>query len=252
MKENSLAISVSLLFHIIIVVLFLRVPLDQYIKPKLIALDFSIEKELLAGATARLNPAEGGKIGNRKSEIVNRTTENERTNMNREQNVQKSFVTEAPLAKQDNGNTIASDPAGQVTVRGEAGPTGAKADSTSENNISVGKASHYIPAGSGNIRIIDYGKDGSGVKDFPFVNDTLRKRFQNAYPEKAYERMWEGEVLLSFIISENGVVQDVEVVHSSGYRTFDNHAKKILKETSFKKKLPYSLRINNFKVTYRL
>ena len=44
MKEHSIAVSVSLLFHIIIVALFLRVPFDQYIKPKLMVLDFSLEK----------------------------------------------------------------------------------------------------------------------------------------------------------------------------------------------------------------
>ena len=44
MKEHSFAISVSLLFHVIIVALFLRVPFDQYIKPKLMVLDSSLEK----------------------------------------------------------------------------------------------------------------------------------------------------------------------------------------------------------------
>ena len=44
MKEHSIAISASLLFHIIIVVLFLRVPFDQYLRPKLMVLDFSLEK----------------------------------------------------------------------------------------------------------------------------------------------------------------------------------------------------------------
>jgi TonB family protein len=264
MKEHSIAISASLMFHIVIVALFLNVPFDKYVKPKLMVLDFSLEKARVI--SDRENGKRETEIGNRKSEIVkhetqivnrksqivSRTTENEGTIMNREQIAQRSFVTEAPLAKQNNGNTIASDLEGKVTVHTEAGPTGGRADSTSESNISVGKASPYIPASSGNIRIVDYGRDGSGVKDFPFINDTLRKRFQNAYPERAYEQMWEGEVLLSFIISENGVVQDVQVVHSSGYRTFDNHAKKMLKETSFNKKLPYSLRINDYKVTYKL
>ena len=44
MKEHSIAVSVSVLFHVIIVAIFLRVPFDQYIKPKLMVLDFSLVK----------------------------------------------------------------------------------------------------------------------------------------------------------------------------------------------------------------
>jgi TonB family protein len=253
MKENSFAFSASLLLHVIIVALFLRVPFDQYVKPKLMVLDFSLEKGRTAGDVKIVNRESEvvkpeTQISNLKSQIANRTAENEGAIINREQNIQGKVA-----AKPSNElNTVASDPEGRVTVRGEAGPAGGRADSTSERNISIGEALHPVPAGFGNIRVIDYGRDSSGVKDFPFINDTLRKRFQNAYPERAYEQMWEGEVLLSFIISENGVVQDVEVVHSSGYRTFDNHAREMLKETSFNKKLPYSLRVNNYKVTYKL
>ncbi len=44
MREHSLGISISLLFHIIVVALLLRVPLDQFIKSKSIVLDFTLEK----------------------------------------------------------------------------------------------------------------------------------------------------------------------------------------------------------------
>ena len=66
MKEHSIAVSVSLLFHVIIVALFLRVPFDQYIKPKLMVLDFSLEKG---------RAADDAEIGNRESRIVNRETQ---------------------------------------------------------------------------------------------------------------------------------------------------------------------------------
>ena len=52
---------------------------------------------------------------------------------------------------------------------------------------------------------------------------------------------WEGEVLLSFVISENGAVHDVEVVNGSGRRIFDDHAREILEKTTFNRKLPYPL-----------
>jgi protein TonB len=243
MKEHSFAISVSLLFHIIIVALFLRVPFDQYIRPKLMVLDFSLENGRVADSAEN---------GNRESGIANRTAENEETIINREQNIQGKFTAEASLAKQNNVDAIVSDPAGQVTIRGETGPMGAKTDSVSGKNISVGEDSRNFSAASGSMRVIDYDKGGSGVKDFPFIDDTLHKRFKNMYPDRARRMGWEGKVLLSFVISEIGTVHDVEVVNGSGRHIFDDHARGILKKTTFNEKLPYSLKIDNYLVTYQL
>ena len=75
MKEHSLAISVSLLFHIIIVALFLRVPFDQYIRPKLMVLDFSLEKGRIIGDGEDRKTEDG----NRESGIVNRGIKDRRS-----------------------------------------------------------------------------------------------------------------------------------------------------------------------------
>ena len=149
-------------------------------------------------------------------------------------------------------NTVASDPASQVTVRGETGPIGVKADDASGKHISVsGDARNLLPTAGGR-RVIDYGTGGSGVKDFPFIADTINRRFKDRYPDRARRMGWEGEVRVSFVISEDGAVYDVEVVNSSGRNIFDDHAREILAKTTFNRRLPYPLKIENCPVTYKL
>jgi TonB family protein len=252
-REHSIAFSASLLFHVIVVALFLHVPFDQYVKPKLMVLDFSLEKGRTIAGGKDVNHESG--TGNRETQIANRetqTTNREPQIENREQNIKRNLTAEASLAKQNNVDTIASDPAGQVMIRGEMGPMGAKANNTGDKNISVGGGSRNLPAVSGGMRVIDYGKDGVGAEDFPFVGETLNRRFKDRYPDRARRMGWEGEVRVSFVISEDGVVHEVEIVKSSGRSIFDEHAKEILAKTTFDRRLPYPLKIENRRVIYKL
>jgi TonB family protein len=257
MKEHSIAISASLLFHVIIVALFLRVPFDQYVKPKLMVLDFSVEKGRTVNIAEDVNRKsqianrESG-IVNRETQIVNRTAENEGTTINREQNIQSKFAAEASLVMQNNMDAIVSDPAGQVVVRGEMAPMPTKANNTADKNVSAGGGSRNLPAVFGGMRVIDYGKDGLGAEDFPFIAETLNRRFRDKYPDRARRMGWEGEVRVSFVILQDGVVQEVEVVKSSGHSVFDNHAREILAKTTFDRRLPYPLKIENRRVIYKL
>jgi TonB family protein len=253
MKEHSIAISASLLFHVIIVALFLRVPFDQYVKPKLMVLDFLIEKGRAVDDAEEVNRKSGivnreSQIANRKSQIANRTAESEGTIINREQNTQNKFAAEPSSELK----TVTSDPTGQVAVRGETGPMGAKNDSVSGKNISVGEGSGNLPAVSGSMRVIDYGKGGSVEKDFPFIAETLNRRFKNRYPDRARRMGWEGEVLVSFIINENGIIRDLQIVKGAVHQIFNDDAMKGLIGTTFGEKLPYPLKIENRRIIYKL
>lgn len=245
MKEHSIAVSVSLLFHIIIVALFLRVPFDQYIKPKIMVLDFSLEKGRVAdGAGIGNRETEIGNresaIVNRKSKIENRTTENEGTIINREQNIQRKFAAEASLAKQNNGNTIASEPAGQVVIHGDISHAGVRGETVTESDMFSGKGSQNIAASSGKGKILNFEDNGADEKDFAFIRDTILKRIKDKYPDRARRMGWEGKVLLSFVVLENGSINNVKVVNSSGFRILDNSAKEVIEKTTFTQKIPYS------------
>jgi TonB family protein len=250
MRDRSVAVSVSLVFHIVIVALFLRVPFDQYIRPKLMVLDFSIERE---------RQVSDGEAGNRKSHMEDRKTqqgpqpaENQSIVKKVEENIKPSPFVEPSAMQQRGLSAVASDPSGRVTVQGETSQIGARADVASDNKAPANAYGHNTPLLSGGVRAIDYGKNGLGLQDFPFITDTINKRFKDRYPERALSMGWEGEVLLSFTISENGTVRDAEIVKGAGRRIFDDYAREIIMKTTFDKKLPYSLRIENWRITYQL
>jgi TonB family protein len=238
MKEHSIAISASLLFHVIIVALFLHVPFDQYVKPKLMALDFSLEKGRVTDGTEIVNRE--AQIANRKSQIVDRAVEREETITNREQNVQRSFTAEVSLAKQSNGNTIVSDPAGQVVIHGDISHAGVRGETVTESDMFSGKGTQNTTASSGKGKILNFEDNGADEKDFAFIRDTIFKRIKDKYPDRARRMGWEGKVLLSFVVLENGSINNVKVVNSSGFRILDNSAKEVIEKTTFAQKIPYS------------
>ena len=139
-------------------------------------------------------------IVNHKSQIVSRTAESEGTITNREQNVQRSFTAEALLAKQNNGNPIASDPAGQVAIQVEISDhAGTQGEAYTGDRFIFGQGlSKYR-------RFFRKGEESSIMKvtvsderDFAFIRDTILKRIKDKYPDRARRMGWEGKVLLSF------------------------------------------------------
>jgi TonB family protein len=256
MREHSIAISASLMFHIIIIVIFLRVPFDQYVKPKLMVLDFSLEKGQLGDDTQIANRKSQivgpeTQVVNHKSQIVSRTAENEGTITNREQNVQRSFTAEALLAKQNNGNPIASDPAGQVALQGDIGHAGTQGESVRESGLFSGKGSQNTAASSGKGKILNFESNGVDERDFAFIRDTILKRIKDKYPDRARRMGWEGKVVLSFDLFENGSIRNVKIISSSGFHILDNSAKEVIEKTTFTRKIPYS-RLVQLPVEYRL
>jgi periplasmic protein TonB len=244
------------MFHVIIVALFLRVPFDQYVKPNLMVLDFSLEKSRTADGKAILNRESGilkreTQIANRKSQIANRIARNEGAIINQEQNVQRSSVTEASLAKQNYGNTIASDPTGQVAIQGDIGRSGTQGESITESGLFSGKGSQNIAASSGKGKILDFESNGVDERDFAFIRDTILKRIKDKYPDRARRMGWEGKVVLSFDLFENGSIRNVKIISSSGFHILDNSAKEVIEKTTFTRKIPYS-RLVQLPVEYKL
>ena len=253
MKEHSIAVSVSLMFHIIIVAIFLWIPFDQYIKPKLMVLDFSIEK----GRAIDNGEEKKSQILNIKSQIENQNPDTSNLEkihekqvtvkrdviMKPEENIQRNTMADSTVKKLENSGAVASDPAGAVSIRGETGVTVNENEKFSGKNISANVDVHGSLAASGDRRAVDYSRADSVPKDLLFIGDILKNRFRNTYPDRARRMGWEGEVLLSCTISENGTVYDIKVVKSSGRSIFDDHAREILAKTIINRKLPNSLPI---------
>jgi protein TonB len=71
------------------------------------------------------------------------------------------------------------------------------------------------------------------------------------YPERARRMGWEGKVLLSFVVLENGTVEGLKIVNSSGFRALDESAKEAVLRTRFLQRIPYKM-VVLLPVEYRL
>lgn len=80
-----------------------------------------------------------------------------------------------------------------------------------------------------------YGYGGLNISDYAYIREIIMKNI--TYPERARRMGWEGKVILSFVISETGSVNDVRILKSSGYPVLDEAAKEALfKINQFQKK----------------
>ena len=66
------------------------------------------------------------------------------------------------------------------------------------------------------------GQSGYTKEQFVYIRDLVLKRL--TYPPEAKKRGWEGVVLVCFVIRENGTVEQLRVMKSSGHEVLDEHA----------------------------
>lgn len=94
--------------------------------------------------------------------------------------------------------------------------------------------------GPGGTKTLNYSlSGGADERHFSFIRDTIMQGI--VYPERARRMGWEGKVVLSFSVRENGSVTDVKVVASSGFPVLDESARETISRTSFRKKVPVRL-----------
>jgi periplasmic protein TonB len=88
-----------------------------------------------------------------------------------------------------------------------------------------------------------------GGKDYNYIRDAIMKNIR--YPESARKWGFEGKVLLSFIVLENGTTSEIKVIGSSGHRLLDESAKEAVAETRITRDVFYRV-IVRLPITYRL
>ena len=67
---------------------------------------------------------------------------------------------------------------------------------------------------------------------FIYIKDDIQKNI--TYPRLARKMGWEGKVVVSFVICEDGMVINIRIVKSSGYTLLDKNAVE-----SIKKSMPF-------------
>ena len=117
------------------------------------------------------------------------------------------------------------------------------------NNNQIGKWVEYVDEGKDSIiytvlkngkkeysRYSDKDKNGNYLvvevmPQFPGgVNEMMVFFSKNSkYPKQARKKNWTGKTYISFIVNDNGELQDYKIVKSSGYEILDNEALRVMK-----------------------
>lgn len=63
---------------------------------------------------------------------------------------------------------------------------------------------------------------------FAYIRDLIMKHL--SYPQMARKMGWKGKVIVAFVISENGTVEDSRIVRSSGYDVLDHNTLKTIRD----------------------
>ncbi len=243
-RTHCACYTISLAVHLLLAAALLAVPIDRIVPHKNIALDFSI-----VGGSARYTGSTGENPGKKIP------GEAERGGRDRAPAVEKKAVQAAGHDDRRNslpviGDTVPdgkkgiarSDAQGQVSITGERRAMGSPGSLVSEGN----------PGGQGGkgAKVLNYsGPGGVDERHFYFIRDRIMQNI--VYPERARRMGWEGKVTISFVVEENGSIDNIRIVNSSGFTVLDENAKEAVARTNFKRKVPVRL-VVLLPVEYRL
>jgi len=87
-----------------------------------------------------------------------------------------------------------------------------------------------VPGGSIKGGSVENAKRLYLKEHFAYIRDMIMKYV--SYPHVARKRGWTGKVVVSFIVSEKGLVNDIRIVESSGFPILDNNAIETIKKAA--------------------
>lgn len=232
--------AISLAVHAGVAAVILSVPLNMVARhQKSIVLDFSIVKG--TGGEQHVSPEaapESDAIKNRSSSRTVNAAETHR----RERDVghRGALVRRDQVA---DGKVLShADPQGPAAVTGEGAEV--------KDAVSTASAGSGGVSGRSGLRTLNYlGSGGADERHFSFIRDKIIQGI--VYPDRARRMGWEGMVTLSFTVLENGSIDDVKVINSSGFPILDENARNTIAKTNLKRKVPVRLYVL-LPVEYRL
>lgn len=143
-----------------------------------------------------------------------------------------------------------NEPSRYIPADGNASVAGAEDQAATPGGEGIQTGPSYPGAGGGNARNLNYlGSGGTDERNFSFVRETILHSIR--YPERARRMGWEGKVILSFTVIENGDILDVKIVQGSGFSLLDENARDTVTRINLKRKIPFRLYVL-LPVEYRL
>jgi len=246
MKESYIGFSISVIIHLFIISFMVIVPLRMQPLTKTILVDFTLIKG--QGVTADSMPYAvssrqyGASRGQNLEDSKRKPGDSQKKdNLKPETpNQRQSSEVVKNVGSVPGNRTLIDDPEGQVQVHREVS-SGKDSMLMGQGSAQKGKnvADLSSTPGGGQGRALGYGDGNTDGKIFFYIRENIMKNIK--YPEKARRMGWEGKVLLSFVIFENGSIHNIKVVNSSGFPLLDSSAREAIAKTTFLRKVPYRL-----------
>lgn len=249
MKEGVTALFVSLVAHAVIVAYFGSLSFNRPDEPKYIVVNLTFENPQKTAETQRPAKDTGPEAAGNKRERKGNSEDNNRQKWAKQEPNTLSQTAGEEAAKQHGPYAKVADPAGQNQASAGIYQSSKGNNRDHEGASFSGSDSQTGNTSGGSSRVLDYGRGGSDETNFYFIRETVMKNIK--YPERARRMGWEGIVLLSFIVLENGAVKDVKIMSGSGYRTLDDETREAVEKTTFKQKMPCRI-VVHLPVEYKL
>ena len=232
--------AISLAVHAAVAAVILSVPLDMVARQKSIILDFSVVKG--AGGDRYASPQAAPSSDAIKNRLLSKAANAAETGRRGRDVEHRATLMRQDQVPDGKKSLPHADPQGQTAIPGE----GAEA----RDAFSAAPAGNSGATGRSGLRTLNYlGSGGADERNFSFIRDKIMQGI--VYPDRARRMGWEGMVTLSFTVLENGSIDDVKVVNSSGFPILDENARNTIAKTNLKRKVPVRLYVL-LPVEYRL
>jgi periplasmic protein TonB len=242
MRGLSRALLLSVLVHALVVALVYAIPLDKSLRPETISVDFTLVdyEKLIDGAEgtgpAPKSPAVPLAASKTKSAFRASTVKKDPVERNIEvgdrprderspaadpaQNDELAPIL-SPNARQEATASSSDGP----PVPGSPGKGGRPAEG--EGRSGYASVASIGLGGAGDSGDLAGGGHATILRQ---IRDSVMKNV--IYPEKARRMGWEGKVILSFTVHEDGSIHDARITQGSGSLVLDQAAKEALMKSS--------------------
>ena len=251
MRDGYYAITISVVFHLVLVLLFFGMSAKPLPPAKPMLSVFTIYKEDFDRRQETVTvsrPAAGGTKGGERAAAIARPAEKNPvsppTQIAREEN------------QADVRNLSSTGPVAETVSMGQIGPS-----VTAGNKVAPDEGGHWTPNGTDRVAaggesratdqqtLVRFGGGGRVESDYSYIRAGIMGNIN--YPERARRMGWEGTVLLAFEVLENGSIEHIRILKSSGLRVLDEGARDAVAKTIFARRASHPLSVE-FPVEFRL
>ena len=240
MRLEAKAFQISLVFHALLLVLFVILGKDTLNAQNVVVIDLTLIDHVTAGAGSSINKKpEDQKSASKKAPTIIEQKREEVRKEKKETQVkiakedkkipeeeQVPPVETIPIKKENEQNSLSEDP-GKEDNPGTflAHATGVSSPAEGENAGT--ERTQDFGNGAGNV---DGVMKGYLRSNLAYIKEMIQKNI--AYPNIARRNGWTGKVTVSFIIAHDGRVRDIEITRSSGFECLDKNAVRAVERSS--------------------